>query len=393
MRVVAKFGGTSLGTGERIEQAADAVAEAVDQGHEVVVVASAMGDTTDQLLDDITFDIEQQDRDEIVSMGERTSIRMLKAALASRGVDARFLEPGADDWPLQVAAKEVDARRTQERCDALADGLDAMVPVVAGFLAEDEDGSVTTLERGGSDTSAMILGNYLDADRVVIVTDVAGVLTGNPEVVEQPDNMMEISVDELRELSFRGAEVIAPRALNYKEEDMDVHIVHYQEGDLLESGTSIEGRFEQVVDARDDPLACLTVAGQGLTQEPGILAELTSLLSVNNLNVYAVGSGADSVALYVDEDDADRAQQLLHNRVVENDTLSGVTLQHDIAAVRVMGGKLPDRPGMLNRAIEPISDAMINIQEVVTSATSITIFVDWEDRMETRQLARDALEV
>ena len=116
MRVVAKFGGTSLGTGERIERAADSVADVVTAGHEIAVVASAMGSTTDDLLDSITFDAADEDRAEIVSMGERTSVRMLKAALAARGVNATFVEPGHPDWPVVTNTRgEVGRASCRER--------------------------------------------------------------------------------------------------------------------------------------------------------------------------------------------------------------------------------------------------------------------------------------
>ena len=181
MRVVAKFGGTSLGSGDRINRAADSIAAAVEKGHEVAVVASAMGNTTDELLEDIKYDAEESDRAEIVSMGERTSVRMLKGALAARGVEAVFLEPGADEWPIITDEYgEVDVEETTRRAEALAARLDDVVPVITGFLAQDLQGNVTTLGRGGSDTTAVMLGNYMGADEVVIVTDVEGVMTGDP---------------------------------------------------------------------------------------------------------------------------------------------------------------------------------------------------------------------
>src|SRR6056297_2383142 len=261
MRVVAKFGGTSLGNGERINRAADSIAAAIANGHEVAVVASAMGNTTDELLDEIEYDAEPADRAQIVSMGERTSVRMLKGALAARGVEAMFLEPGSEEWPIITDEfGEVDVDETVKRAHALAGQLKDVVPVITGFLAQDLQGNVTTLGRGGSDTSAVMLGKYMDADEVVIVTDVEGVMTGDPRVVEGARNVGQISVDELRNLSFRGAEVVAPSALSYKEDDLNVRVVHYQHGDLLSGGTSIEGEFKNLVDLRERPLACLPVA-------------------------------------------------------------------------------------------------------------------------------------
>ncbi|GGL69623.1 aspartate kinase [Halocalculus aciditolerans] len=390
MRVVAKFGGTSLGSGERIERAADSIADVVAAGNEIAVVASAMGSTTDDLLDSITFEAEDEDRAEIVSMGERTSVRMLKAALAARDVDATFIEPGHPDWPVVTNSRgEVDVEETRKRAQALAKKLDGTVPVITGFLAEDLDGNVTTLGRGGSDTTAVMLGRYMDADEVVIVTDVEGIMTGDPHVVEGARNVGEITVDELRSLSFRGAEVVAPSALSYKDDSLDVRVIHYQHGDLLTGGTNIEGTFENMIDMRDTPMACLTVAGRAIRNSPGIASRLTTALSDADINLDAIASGMDSMTFYVDDSVAERAENIVHQAVIENDILSSVTVTDDVAVLRVLGGELPNQPGVIHGIVEPISDAGINIHDVITSATSVAIFVDWEDREETLEILQN----
>jgi aspartate kinase len=390
MRVVAKFGGTSLGSGDRIERAADTVAKAVEEDHEVAIVASAMGSTTDELLEEITFDAEDADRAEIVSMGERTSVRMLKAALASRGVDAIFLEPGSEVWPIITDEYgEVDAEETLKRAQALADNLDNVVPVVTGFLAQTIDGKVTTLGRGGSDTTAVMLGKFMDADEVVIVTDVEGVMTGDPRVVEGARNVGHITVDELRNLSFRGAEVVAPSALSYKDEDLTVRVVHYQHGDLLTGGTHIEGQFQNLIDMQDEPLACITVAGRALRNRPGILADLAQALRSEDINIDAVASGMDSVTFYVDDDLAEDAEYILHEQVIDDETLSSVTVENRFAVIRVTGGELPNRPGIILDIVQPVSEAGINIHDLITSATSVAIFVTWDDREETLEIVQE----
>ncbi len=381
MRVVAKFGGTSLGSGDRIERAADSVANAVEAGHEIAVVASAMGSTTDDLLEDITFETNDEDRAEIVSMGERTSVRMLKAALAVRDIDAVFLEPGHPEWPVITnEVGEVDIEETRRRAAGLADRLDGVVPILTGFLAEDHAGNVTTLGRGGSDTTAVMLGNYMNADEVVIVTDVEGVMTGDPRVVEGARNVGRITVDELRNLSFRGAEVVAPSALSYKDEDLVVRVVHYQHGDLLRGGTRIEGQFESLIDMRETPLACLTVAGRAIRNRPGILSDLANALRREEINIDAVASGMDSVTFYVDVDVAERAEALLHEAVVTDEALSSVTVADPMAVIRVTGGELPNQSGVIQEIISPLADSGINIIDLVTSATSVAVFVEWGDR-------------
>jgi aspartate kinase len=390
MRVVAKFGGTSLGNGERINRAADSIASAIEKGHEVAVVASAMGNTTDELLDEIEYEADPADRAQIVSMGERTSVRMLKGALAARGVEAMFLEPGSEDWPIITDEfGEVDVDETVKRAHALAGQLQDVVPVITGFLAQDLQGNVTTLGRGGSDTTAVMLGKYMDADEVVIVTDVEGVMTGDPRVVEGARNVGEISVDELRSLSFRGAEVVAPSALSYKDSNMGVRVVHYQHGGLLTGGTSIEGEFQNLIDLQEDRLCCVTVAGRAIRNSPGILAELSSALGDEGINIDGVSSGMDSITFYVDVDHADEAEALLHDHVVVDDTLSSVTVEANIAAIRVTGGELPNQPGIVKRVIDPLSDAHINLFDVVTSATSVSVFVPWEDREQALKLVQD----
>ncbi|WP_136716925.1 aspartate kinase [Halorientalis salina] len=389
MRVVAKFGGTSLGDGDRVNRAADSISAAVEEGHEVAVVASAMGSTTDFLLDEIQYEANEADRAEIVSMGERTSVRMLKGALSARGVNAVFLEPGRDDWPVITNEHgEVDVEETTRRAKVLAEQMhnDDVVPVITGFLAQDHAGNVTTLGRGGSDTTAVMLGKYMDADEVVIVTDVEGVMTGDPRVVEGARNVGEITVDELRNLSFRGAEVVAPSALTYKGSGMNVRVVHYQHGDIMTGGTNIEGEFENLIDLQEDKLACLTIAGRAIRNRPGILSELSTALADADLNIDAVSSGMDSVTFYLKEEFAEEAETVLHDEVVASETLSSITVDDPFAVIRVTGGELQAEPGIVSRIIAPLADEHINVHDVITSATSVAVFVDWENGEDALQL-------
>jgi len=391
MRIVAKFGGTSVANGDRINRAADSIAKAVEEGHEVTVVVSAMGGTTDVLLEEMKFDANERDRAEIVSMGERTSVRMMKGALEARGIDAVFLEPGRGDWPIITDEYgEVDVEETRERAaECAAQMADGVVPVITGFLAEDHDGTITTLGRGGSDTTAVMLGNYMDADEVVIVTDVEGVMTGDPNVVEGARNVGEITVDELRNLSFRGAEVVAPSALTYKTSSLEVRVVHHQHGDLLTGGTNIEGEFENIIDLQERELACITVAGRSIRNQPGVLSGLSAALQEASINIETVSSGLDSITFYVDARHAEEAEEVLHVTVVEDDILSSVTIEEDIAVIRIAGGELQSQSGAVNRVLTPLAEEHVYIHDVITSATSVSVFVEWDDRERALELLQD----
>jgi aspartate kinase len=393
VRIVSKFGGTSVANGDRVNRAAESIAAAVEAGHEIGVVVSAMGGTTDTLIEEMKFDASEADRAEIVSMGERTSVRMLKGALEARGIDAVFLEPGREDWPIITDAYgEVDVEETKRRAQVIADQMaDGVVPVITGFLAEDHEGTITTLGRGGSDTTAVMLGNYMEADEVVIVTDVEGVMTGDPNVVEGARNVGEITVDELRNLSFRGAEVVAPSALTYKTNDFDVRVVHHQHADLLTGGTNIEGEFENLIDLHERKLACVTIAGRAIRNQPGVLAALSGALADAGINIQTNSSGLDSVTFYIDEEDAEEAETLLHERVVEQDVLSSVTIDHGIAVVRVTGGEIQSQSGAINDILAPLTEEHIFLHDVITSATSVSVFVDWEDREAALKILQDVI--
>ncbi len=391
MRVVVKFGGTSVANGDRMSRAANSVRAAVEAGHEVAVVVSAMGPTTDYLLREMKFEASEEDRAEIVSMGERTSVRMFKGALDAQGIDAEFLEPGRPEWPIITDEYgEVDVEETRRRALKCAEQMAAgMVPVITGFLAEDHEATITTLGRGGSDTTAVMLGSYMNADEVIIVTDVEGVMTGDPNVVEGARNVGEITVDELRNLSFRGAEVVAPSALTYKSAGLDVRVVHYQHEDLLTGGTSIEGEFDNLIALDERELVCLTAAGRAIRNQPGILAKLSTALADEGINVETVSSGMDSISFYVDRSRAEEAEALLHGEVVEDEALSSITVEEGIGVIRVTGGDLTSQRDAVKQVIDPLAGGHIYVHDVITSATSVSVFVPWNDREDALERVQD----
>ena len=393
MRVVVKFGGTSVGTGDRIERAAGSIAKLVEDGHEAIVVVSAMGSTTDDLFNQITFEVTPSDQAEIVSMGERTSVRMLKAALTSYGINSIFLEPQSPQWPIILDEDGiVSVEETTSRSSKLQKILSDTVPVVTGFLAEDIDGNVTTLGRGGSDTTAVMLGHYLQADEVVIVTDVSGVMTGDPNAVEGAMNVGKISVDELRSLSFRGAEVIAPSALSYKTDKFGLRVLHYQNDGLLTGGTDVTGKFQNLIDMRERAVTGVTVAGRAVRNTPHILKDLSVILGNSNVNIQAVSSGLDSITFYVDNSDGKNVESILHTAVIDIPALSSVTAESPIAVIRISGGVVTDQTSVLMDLLVSLSENKIQLNDLITSATSIGVFVNWNQRKEALTVVQKLFE-
>ncbi len=212
--IVQKYGGTSVGTVERIEAVADRVLRTLEQGHQAVLVVSAMGHTTDELVrlaHAIERTPDEREYDALLSTGEQVSASLVAMALQKRGIKARSFtgwQAGIETEPVHGAARmvKIDAQVLRQAID------DGVVPVITGFQGIAE-GSITTLGRGGSDTTAVAVAAVLEADACEIYTDVTGVFTTDPRVVKSAHKLAEISYDEMLELANLGAQVLHPRAV------------------------------------------------------------------------------------------------------------------------------------------------------------------------------------
>ena len=248
--IVAKFGGTSIGNGKRIRKAAQSIVNAYMEGKKVVVVVSAINKTTDDLVaiadESIGKEVTEKQLAEILSMGERTSIRVFSSVLESLGVKSEYIDPSHDLWPVitddNYGKAQIDFERTEEQAQGLLGLLEqGIIPVVCGFLGRTENGEVTTLGRGGSDVTAFLLGHCLKADDVIIVTDVDGVMSTDPRKINEAEKLDYISVEEMRDLATHGAQVLHPHALRFKDPEIKAKIISYEKGDLSDPGTEIVG--------------------------------------------------------------------------------------------------------------------------------------------------------
>ncbi|MDW8023843.1 MAG: aspartate kinase, partial [Nitrososphaerota archaeon] len=219
-RVVVKFGGAELRCGESFRQAAEMVKAACFK--EVVVVVSAMEKTTDNLINHVRLigKIGDADYADIVSMGERISARMFSSTLKAAGLTSTYFDPQSPNWPIITDSNfleaEPDLEETKRRVKAYIEPLlGSCVPVVCGFVGRDKGERVTLLGRGGSDITATLLGNCLNADEVILVKNTEGVLSADPSLVPNAKPLREISVEEMFSLAQGGAKIVHPKALKY----------------------------------------------------------------------------------------------------------------------------------------------------------------------------------
>ncbi|MCQ2971079.1 MAG: aspartate kinase [archaeon] len=388
--IVAKFGGTSVGNGKRIRKAAESVARECKKGSQVVVVVSAVNKTTDDLInianDAITYNLTEKQHAEIVGMGERTSVRLFSATLESLGIKSLFIDPYSELWPIITDSNYMEARidldKTKEKVNNLKSLLDqGIVPVVCGFLGKCKN-QVTTLGRGGSDITAFLIGECLNATEVIIVTDVDGVLSTDPQKISEAELLESITVDEMKTLATHGAQVLHPHALDYKHPKIDAKIINYNKEDLKAEGTYITGPKDyKPIDLYENPVASITIVGKSLLNKVGIVSALSNILLENGINLFKMNPHHNSITVFIDSEDADKAYELYHDHVVKSEDLSSISRDKDTAMFSITAPEISEIT-LANLLTENDIDAVL----INYTKTEILLFVEWEFKYEVSKL-------
>lgn len=403
--IVAKFGGTSVGNGERIKKAAQSVVNEFMKGNQVVVVVSAVNKTTDELIhlaDTAVGDnLTEKRKAEILAMGELTSTRLFSATLESLGVKSEFIDPYNELWPIVTDTNpleaKIDFKTTLKKMDGIKELINqGIIPVVCGFLGKGPSGEITTLGRGGSDITAFLLGQCLDADEVIIVTDVDGVMSTDPNKIEEAELLEKISVEEMTELATHGAQVLHPHALKYKNPLINSKIINFDKGDLTQNGTKIVGPFKgdlmKSAMLYGEPISVIALVGDAMLKKVGLLAELTTILAEDKINIFGISAGQNSMTVFVNKKDSNKAYHLLHDLVIGSDVLSSLSLAKDTAMITLVSPDFIETPGIISSITEPLRKNNINIVEISSSQTAIVVFVDWKDGKKAHELVKEVLQ-
>ncbi|MEM2874879.1 MAG: aspartate kinase [Candidatus Hadarchaeales archaeon] len=402
-RLVVKFGGTSVGNMERVHLCARAVAREYKKGNQVAVVVSAMGHTTDALVEAAQRcgKWSKKEMDYIMAMGERVSVRIFSSALRKLGIPCEFIDPLDERWPVitddRFEEANIDLKETQRRVRRHIVPImeKGAVPVICGFLGRTPSGEITTIGRGGSDTTGFLIGKCAKADEVIIVTDVDGVMTADPNMVRGTRIINELTVEEMRDLARFGARVMHSRAMNYKDPDIRARVIHFRHGNLRAGGTIIIGPREEEtagVELFEKMLCMLTVVGEEMQRTPGILAKVAQPLSRAKINIFGVSIGPRSFSVYVSNDDAEKALRLIHDVVLRDKHMKAVTSEERLAMIVAQSEKFIYTPGVIAKLTAPVAEAGINIVEILSSRASISFFVKWEDREKALRLFRKGME-
>ena len=392
--LVQKFGGTSLGTVERIKSVAERIAKQKSQGNDLVIVVSAMGDTTDELTSlaqSISKNPPQREMDMLLSTGEQISIALLSMALNELGVSA--ISMTGSQAGIITESSHGRARILEIRTERIKSRLeDGQVVVVAGFqgtsMGSRGIAEITTLGRGGSDTSAVALASALNAKACEIYTDVPGVLTTDPRAVKEAQLMQSISCDEMLELASLGAAVLHPRAVEIAR-NFGVTLV-VRSSLTKEPGTKLTSTHTRHT-SRGGLEHCSPVDGLELLEEqtviglsripdhPGIAADLFEKLSKAGVNVdliiQAIHDGnSNDITFTVSKNDFEIAHKECQNLI---NSLGGeVTAQTAMSKLSISGSGIMGRPGIISTLFESLSKAGINIRLIATSEVKVSCVID-----------------
>jgi aspartate kinase len=382
--IVQKYGGTSVGDLERIECVAQRVKATREAGNDVVVVLSAMGGETDRLLEmarQVSHKPAKRELDVLLSTGEQVSIALLCMSLASKGCAARSFTGG--QARIRTDASHTKARIQGIDVDALKDALaQSHVAVVAGFQGVDEAGNITTLGRGGSDTTAVALAAALEARECQIYTDVDGVYTSDPRVVPEARRLNTLTFEEMLELASLGARVLQIRAVEFASKyNVTLRVLSSFEegkGTLI---TSEDATMEQPLIAGvafNQDEAKLTV--KGVPDRPGIAAALLCPIAEADIDVDMIvqnvsEDGTTDVTFTVHRNEYEAALALLEQLSREMDARE-VTGDERIAKISLVGVGMRSHAGIASRMFETLAAEGINIQMISTSEIKISVVVD-----------------
>ncbi|MDO4345035.1 MAG: aspartate kinase [Eubacteriales bacterium] len=397
MLIVKKFGGTSVGDKERIFNAAKRCMEDYKNGHDVVVVLSAMGKTTDVLLEqarDINPKASKRELDMLLTVGEQTSAALMAMALGSLGVPAISLN--GFQVPMQTTAVYGSARLRRIGCERIRHELEARkIVVVTGFQGVNKYGDYTTLGRGGSDTTAVALAAVLHADTCEIFTDVDGVYTADPRIVKTARKLDEITYDEMLDLATAGAGVLHNRSVEMAKK-YGVQLVvrsslNDSPGTVVKEEVNVERMLISGV-ALDKKAARISVLG--VKDEPGIAFRLFHLLAKRQINVdiilQSIGrEGTKDISFTVDEEEADTVVELLEKNK-ENITAQSVQCKKDVAKLSIVGAGMMSNPGVAAKMFEALYSARININMISTSEIRVTVLVDEKDGEKAMNVCHEA---
>ena len=382
MLVVHKYGGTSVGDLDRIENVANRVAKAKEAGNDIVVVVSAMSGETNKLIsyaEHFTKNPAKKEMDMLLSSGERVTAALLSIALQSKGYDAVAMtgrQAGivTDNIHTYARIESIDPTAMQ---DAIGEGK---IVIVAGFQGINKDGSVTTLGRGGSDLSAVALAGALKADQCEIYSDVDGIYTTDPRIEPNAKKLDTISYDEMLELSSLGAKVLQNRSVELAKK-LNVKLYAKSsfsdnEGTLItkESNSMEEVLVSGVV--LDKNQARVTL--RGVSDRPGIAAEIFTMLAKANINVdmiiQNVGTdGSTNLGFTVPQSEHENAKRLMES--FDHD-IQGMDFDEHVCKVSVVGVGMKSHSGVAATAFTVLAENNINIQMISTSEIKVSMVID-----------------
>jgi aspartate kinase len=383
---VQKYGGTSVGTVERIEAVADKVARFRQDGHDIVVAVSAMSGETNRLIGlagEIQDDPDPREMDVLVSTGEQVTIALLCMALKKRGCDARSYTGSqvkimTDSSHTKARIQEIDVSNMRTDLDA------GRVVVVAGFQGVDEDGNITTLGRGGSDTTGVALAAALKADECQIYTDVDGVYTTDPRVCEGARRLEKITFEEMLEMASQGSKVLQIRSVEFAGKyNVPLRVLHsFQDGPgtLITLDEDYSDMEQPVVSGiafnRDE--AKITVAG--VPDIPGIAARMLAPIGAANIEIDVIvqniaADGTTDITFTVHRNDIEKARAVLEKACAEVKAREVIT-DDKIAKVSIVGVGMRSHAGVASQMFEALAADNINIQMITTSEIKIAVIID-----------------
>jgi aspartate kinase len=380
--IVVKYGGSVLDGGQAFQDAATAIKKEHENGTNLIIVISALKGVTDQLLtvaSKISRDTPLDVIDHVIGLGEEQSVRLMTSTLKSLGVESVEITPASPSWPIITNEKFGDAEPIIEECKVSSElGIKSLierriVPVVSGFVGKSINGKITTLGRGGSDTTAIILAFCLNADEINLVKDVGGIFTADPNKVPEASQIKSISAWNASQLASNGGQFLHSLSINDA---------------LGEGGSVIEGNLPISVEIHPSPLIKINILGN-LLLKPGALGVISKTVKEKEGRIVSIEGTENSLTLYVEGYSTDILLGI-HSILKTEDFFEAISYEENIASISIKGIEIKNHT-FRDRVFDFLSSNGIDIKEYSCRHLSCKIFTRYEERAKASELIKKLL--
>lgn len=398
-KIVIKLGGSILSDPKNIEKASELIHKYFLNGKKVIVIISALKGATDNLLNiakEVNPNISDSELASILAMGEKISARIFASMLSKKKIKTIVIDTESEYWPIITNDDYLNADPILEETKKLIKNKleplinKGFIPIICGFIGKNKKGEITTLGRGGSDTTAIIIGNCINAKEVLFIKDVGAIYSMDPKKVSNAKIVKNLSIDEAQILTSGGAKIIQSKALKYVKNGMIIKIMDLNGSEL--SKISSKENIDLRIEAFNKPILMITIISRKKFKEYRMEKLLNEIKKIGE--IVLTSFDINSIIIYLAyKKSINKVLEKMHNLIIKKGFGKAMSTFEDLIMITIRGSAIETVPGIIDRIIHPLAEKKINIYGLVTISSSIRLFISKRDYENVYNSIKNILEV